>query len=245
MLTWCLYLIFNIFPCLISQKLLEIRISNYKEFNLLTNINRLGRRIKSKLNRTFKLNTNLKNLRNSETLWYEGLPSNSLSLQDLFVLNYCDRKIQGFYLEIGAGWYRKINNTYVLEKYYDWKGLSVDNNLDLVSEFNLNRINLCIAGDALKLNYESILKDNNFPEVIDYLSLDIDPAHQTLKVLLSLPWNIYKFKVITFEHDSYQNGNQIKYLSRMFLQKLGYKLVKKDVAAPTFGKYEDWWAYHC
>ena len=50
----------------------------------------------------------------------------SMHPTDVFVLENLGRKRNGSYLEIGAGWYQKINNTFVLEKFYGWKGLSID-----------------------------------------------------------------------------------------------------------------------
>lgn len=177
--------------------------------------------------------------RNEDTIFLRGKPSNSLSFQDVFVLEMLKEKRGGFYLEIGAGWPKRINNTYVLESFYNWRGISIDYDEKLVSEFNAVRLNPCIMGDATTLNYHEILKCA--PSDIDYVSLDIDPAGQSLVALSRLPFEKFNFLIITFEHDSYLHGNAIKKLARIFLKSKHYILVKGDVEASGFGKHEDWW----
>ena len=111
--------------------------------------------------------------------------------------------------------------------------------------FDINeiRVNECLYSDATKINYTDLFISKKMPSEIDYLSLDIDPAYQTLLVLALIPFKNYKFKVLTFEHDSYRHGNLIKIVSRLFLKSNGYFCAYKDVKAPGFGKYEDWWIH--
>jgi hypothetical protein len=168
----------------------------------------------------------------------------SLSGQDLFV-NYLINNIhsKNYYVEIGAGWPIKINNTYLLEYKYNWVGISIDFDRKMVDNFNSIRKNECLFSDATKINYTDLFISKKMPYEIDYLSLDIDPAYQTLLVLALMPFNKYKFKVLTFEHDSYRNGNLIKIVSRLFLKNNGYFCAYKNVKANGFGKYEDWWIH--
>jgi hypothetical protein len=168
----------------------------------------------------------------------------SLSGQDLFV-NYLIDNInsKNYYVEIGAGWPTKINNTYLLEYKYKWLGISIDFDQKMVDNFNKIRGNECLYADATKINYTDLFFSKKMPCEIDYLSLDIDPAYQTLLVLVLMPFKNYKFKVITFEHDSYRHGNLIKIVSRLFLKSNGYFCAYKDVKATGFGKYEDWWIH--
>ena len=79
------------------------------------------------------------------------------------------------------------------------------------------------------------------PEIIDYLSIDIEPPEQTFKVLKKIILSGLKPKIITFEHDEYNFGPKIKLESRKFLVNHGYKILKKDVL--YLGKYsfEDWY----
>jgi hypothetical protein len=93
--------------------------------------------------------------------------------------------------------------------------------------------------DATTLDYNEVLKFA--PSLIDYVSIDIDPAGQSLVVLSRLPFEKFDFSIITFEHDSYLHGNAIKRLARIFLQGKGYILLQRDIEASGFGKHEDWW----
>jgi hypothetical protein len=170
--------------------------------------------------------------------------SYSLSGQDLFVIYCIDSSNKpNSYLEIGAGHPSRINNTFLLETFHNWSGISIDYDQVISEKFNEFRKNPCLNLDATKIDYEKLLKFYKMSEVIDYLSLDIDPAHQTLKVLLNLPLETFHFRIITFEHDSYQNGMLIKLISRWFLETHGYTCIHKNVKAKGFGKYEDWWIH--
>ena len=168
----------------------------------------------------------------------------SLSGQDLFV-NYLIGNVssKSYYVEIGAGWPIKINNTYLLEHKNKWLGISVDFDQKMVDSFNDIRKNECLYLDATRVNYTDLFAARKIPNTIDYLSLDIDPAHQTLCVLALMPFETYKFKILTFEHDSYRNGYLIKIVSRLFLRNYGYFCAFKNVKATGFGKYEDWWIH--
>lgn len=52
----------------------------------------------------------------------------SASGQDLWVIDTLNGKRQGYFLDLGAGDGFSGSNTYVLEKYYDWKGLCIEPN---------------------------------------------------------------------------------------------------------------------
>ena len=49
--------------------------------------------------------------------------SQSSVMQDLFVLSELDFKKNGFFLDIGAAYSIKKNNTFLLEKKFNWKGI--------------------------------------------------------------------------------------------------------------------------
>lgn len=160
--------------------------------------------------------------------------------QDLFVLSMLSGKKGGNYIEIGGADPFESNNTFLLEKDYSWKGFSVEFDETLASRFNSNRQNPCVCSDATTFNYEGMLQQLNFPNQIDYLSVDIDPAENTYSALMKCPFNEYRFSVITFEHDLYASGAKYAELSRIFLQSHGYQLVAKNVK--SFGRvFEDWW----
>ena len=52
--------------------------------------------------------------------------------------------------------------------------------------------------------------------------------------------NHFKFKIITFEHDYYQN-KEIKQKSREYLISYGYTLLINDIAFNYNNSFEDWW----
>ena len=80
--------------------------------------------------------------------------------------------------------------------------------------------------------------------VIDYLSIDCDPGFQSLAVLKRVLLTDYKFRVITFEHECYSEGPEVKNASREFLNALGYQLVVSNVSHLGLSSdYEDWWVY--
>lgn len=174
--------------------------------------------------------------------------SYSQSLQDMFILSILNGKENGTYLEIGSGHPNTGNNTFLLESKFNWTGLGLEINSNLVDLYNKNRKNKCIEQDAITANYLSILEeitDNNF-NVIDYLQLDAEPATTTYEILKKIPFDKYKFRVITYEHDYYADITQdCRDLSRQYLKELGYKLIVNDICADRLKRcsYEDWWIH--
>jgi FkbM family methyltransferase len=168
----------------------------------------------------------------------------SQSYQDLFVLSMTEGKKSGKYLEIGAGDPHFGNNTYLLEKQYGWQGLSIEINSELVDKFKSSRSNKIIQGDATKLNYGKILNDLNIGTDFDYLQLDCEPPAKTFETLLSIPFNKYRFSVITYEHDYYLDTTRsYREKSRKYLQSLGYKLMIGNVSMDDSTPFEDWWIH--
>ena len=50
----------------------------------------------------------------------------SQSMQDMFVLSMLDGKRNGVYVEIGADKPKIINNSYLLERKFGWRGVSFE-----------------------------------------------------------------------------------------------------------------------
>jgi hypothetical protein len=171
----------------------------------------------------------------------EGVRPTSLSGQDIFAHMAAAGLPDKFYLEIGACYPMKINNTYVLEKIFSWRGVSVEIDKRLVEDFNKERKNTCVRADATKLDYAQFLAKNQFPKDVAYLSIDIDPAFQSLNVLVKIPFLDYRFAAITFEHDVYLSRGKIRSIQRDLLNSYGYELIIADVKAFGLDKYEDWW----
>lgn len=155
-----------------------------------------------------------------------------------FALRMNNDKKNGFFVEVGAGHWKDQNNTYILEKYFDWKGVSIDINQDLCSSYNKNRSTPCINEDAMKFNWDKYFEKNNFPTRIDYLQIDIDktPEYANLFSLLNMPLSRYRFNTITIEHcyNMYPKISKVRDLQREILFSYGYTLVAS-------GFDEDWW----
>ena len=171
----------------------------------------------------------------------ENIENNwSQSMQDIFVMSMLDGKKNGVYVEIGADQPRVISNTYLLEKDFDWSGISFELDADKVAFFNTIRENKCLCEDATLYNYKSLFEELNYPKQIDYLQLDIDPAEGTLRALKALPLDDYRFSVITYETDVYSSGADIQDEQIEILESHGYQLVAKNVKCEG-NPYEDWW----
>ena len=171
----------------------------------------------------------------------ENIENNwSQSMQDIFVMSMLDGKRNGVYVEIGADQPRVISNTYLLEKDFDWSGISFELDADKVAFFNTIRENKCLCEDATLYNYKSLFEKLNYPKQIDYLQLDIDPAEGTLRALKALPLDDYRFSVITYETDVYSSGADIQDEQIEILESHGYQLVAKNVKCEG-NPYEDWW----
>jgi hypothetical protein len=155
-----------------------------------------------------------------------------------FALRFNDDKTNGFYVEIGSSHWKKDNNTYILEKHFNWNGVGIEIVEDLAKEYNDNRLNECIKGDAMLFNWDKYFEENNFPKRIDYLQIDIDktPPYANLLALLNLPLSRYRFSTITIEH-CYNHDlsiSKVRDIQREILFSYGYKIV-------AAGFNEDWW----
>jgi len=168
----------------------------------------------------------------------------SQALQDIFVLSILDGKENGTYIEIGSAGPFSGNNTALLETDFNWRGFSLDIDSEAVEKFNAERKNKCILLDATKANFNTLIHEYKLGDTIDYLQLDIDPSEITYNVLTAIPFNKYKFRVITYEHDYYVDPSLgYRERSRVFLKSKGYKLVVSDIAPDNNSSFEDWWVH--
>ena len=105
--------------------------------------------------------------------------------QDKFVLNVLKEKRNGYFLEIGSNHPININNSYLLETKYEWKGIMIEydsNFLDLYKEHRPNSIH--VINDATIIDYKSIFENNNMPLFFDYLQIDLEANNgSTIKTL--------------------------------------------------------------
>jgi hypothetical protein len=174
----------------------------------------------------------------------------SQACQDKFILNVLKEKKNGYFLEIGSNHPIDINNTYTLEKNYNWTGIMVeyDNNFEnLYKEHRPNSI--YILNDATKIDYKSVFENNNMPTEMDYLQIDLEVCNRstltTLEILDNEIFDKYKFGVVTFEHDIY-TGNHFdtREKSREIFKKRGYMLVFQDVCDKRKEVvFEDWYVH--
>jgi hypothetical protein len=168
----------------------------------------------------------------------------SEAYQDIFTLTMLNGKRNGTYLEIGAGNSFYGNNTALLEKDFNWRGIALDIDEGFVNAHNNERKNPCVLKDATKINYESFLSGLDFPNEIDYLQLDCDPPEVTYKILLTMPFETYKFAVITYEHDYYcDETKSFQEKSRKYLESYGYVRVINNISPDNNRPYEDWWVH--
>lgn len=215
--------------------------NSYKQL-LENNLSRLGSGPESQAIRPYS-----KNLKNKLKFTFNGIDSidNNYSqvYQDIFTLIVLDGKKNGTYLEIGSAQPFKNNNTALLETQFDWTGIGIEYNEDFVKEYKQHRRNPIICIDALLVDYNKLLA-KYFPEMntIDYLQLDIEPPHNTYNALLSIPFDKYKFGVITYEHDYYVDiTKSYRDKSRDYLESLGYELIVPNVSPDNDSPFEDWW----
>jgi hypothetical protein len=178
---------------------------------------------------------------------FDGLENiktnNSETFQDMFVLSVLNGKRNGSYLEFGCSHFLKNNNTFLLENTFNWTGLSIDIDCELVDLFNKNRKNPAICIDATSMNYIDLFDKYFYKKEIDYLQIDCDPANVSFEILTKIPFDDYKFSIITFEHDNYYD-KEVKNNSRKFLKEKGYVLLVSDVLCfKTNLSYEDWWVH--
>ena len=177
--------------------------------------------------------------------------SKSQACQDLFVLAATDGLRSGSFLEIGASDGRALSNTYMLEKHFGWRGVSID--LDWKSRLSFlfrARNAHFISGDATQTDYSSLIHNGILQETVDYLSIDIETMTNTLAALKRVLVSGFTFSVITYETDWYdpntprQTADDVRAESRELLEGAGYVAVAKDVcASDDLDPFEDWWVY--
>ena len=153
---------------------------------------------------------------------------NGQLLQDKFVLNLLKFKKNGTFVEIGTNNPIVNNNTYLLEKDFNWKGIMIEYIDKFEKMYKEQRTSTYIIKDAEKIDFFQLLQSNNMPYNIDYLQIDLEVNNgSTINVLHHFDkyiFNTYKFAVITFEHDMYrENGkyNNTRELSRNIFEKRG------------------------
>lgn len=170
----------------------------------------------------------------------------------MFVIKANNYKNNGYFVEIGSAWPKHTNNSYILEKYFDWKGIMIEYDTRYLESYKLERPNsIHVMNDATKIDYLKLFEESNVPLNVDYLQIDLEVDNEsTLKVIKLFDKYIfdkYKFASITFEHDFYRGDfYNTRYISRQILHKRGYVLLFPDIGLgidTEFGSFEDWWVH--
>lgn len=163
--------------------------------------------------------------------------------QDVFVYNFFDQR-PGFYLELGCndGRPRTYSNCLFLEE-RGWTGIGID--VDHINEFNSHRKGKGIQANLINTPIQQILKSNDAPEVIEYLSYDCDQALK--KSLEMLDLTQYKFKLIHFEHNDYINHDPnysgLKESGQKKFLDAGYELIVDNLIDGNSYAVEDWYIH--
>jgi hypothetical protein len=95
------------------------------------------------------------------------------------------------------------------------------------------------------IDYSKLL-DKYFPNTntIDYLQLDIEPPRNTYEALLAIPFDKYKFNIITYEHDYYIDiTRSYRDKARDYLTSKGYVLAVANISPNENSPFEDWWIH--
>jgi len=185
--------------------------------------------------------------------------------QDLFVLSALNGKINGTYLEIGAGPCQNGSNTFLLETFFYWSGIGIELDSGFCEDQRKWRKTFTENADATQVDYLDLFRRaNHNSNTFDYLSLDLD-GDATLQTLYKLPLKTHKFATVTYEHDYYvydvlnvKENEKYRRLSREYFLDFGYTLVLPDVSSDNLYNsflpdgssiggqtlsFEDWWAH--
>ena len=174
----------------------------------------------------------------------------SQACQDKFVLTILNEKRDGHFLEIGSHHPIHTNNTYTLEKNFNWRGFMIERDDSFTQLYKEHRPNsIHVIQDATTIDYKSLFEKNMMPANMDYLQIDLEANDRstltTLEMLDSALFDTYTFATITFEHDVYLgNHYDTRVASRQLLNKRGYVCVFPDICDHKSSVvFEDWYVH--
>jgi hypothetical protein len=170
--------------------------------------------------------------------------------QDFFVLSLLNYKQNGTFLEIGSQDGKKNNNTYLLEKSYNWRGILVEIDPSFIESYKEHRPNsVYLIQDATKINYKEEFEKTNMPHDLDYLQIDLEIFDRStltvLEIIEKQLFSHYRFATVTFEHDIYRDrslGHNTRQKSREIFERNGYVRIFSDVA-DSGNPFEDWYVH--
>jgi hypothetical protein len=159
--------------------------------------------------------------------------------QDKIVLDLLNQKRNGTFLDIGCYLPTEISNTMTMETHFGWSGLALDIDCSFGDKWASRTKSKFICADATSVDWVTLLRENQMPTTIDFLSLDLEPPVLAFSVLKKLPFDQYRFNTIAFEHDDYR-GTGTKISSRKYLEGLGYVLVRELNGLGVGGQDDIW-----
>jgi hypothetical protein len=144
--------------------------------------------------------------------------------QDIIIDRLLKHKTDGTFVDIGANQFNTNNNSYFFELNNNFYGIGVDIDPQYAEGWAQNRKSPLIIGDATQLDYTNLFIEHNLPKVIDFLSIDVDPAETSLDALYKVFETDYQFNIVDFE---VANDPPVTQKCKSFLESKGYKLVKE------------------
>jgi hypothetical protein len=170
--------------------------------------------------------------------------------QDRFVTTIMKQKQNGFFVEIGSNHPIDINNSYLLEKTYNWKGIMIEYESKYLPSYKQHRSNsIHVIQDATTIDYKNLFEANDVPLQMDYLQIDLEVDNgstiRTLETLNNEVLDTYTFATVTFEHDIYRGDfYNTRMRSRQIFEERGYVCIFKDIHEnDPKCVYEDWYVH--
>ena len=133
-------------------------------------------------------------------------------------------KENGTFVDIGANQYNINNNSYFFELERKFTGIGIDIDPQYSGGWLQYRKSTFICDDATKINYSILFEKYNLPKVIDFLSVDADPAEVSMAALIEVINTGYQFNIIDFE---VANDPPVTLQCKELLEYQGYRLVKE------------------
>ena len=160
--------------------------------------------------------------------------------QDVLLDKLLKGKRGGTFVDIGSNHYRHNNNSYYFEVEKGYTGIAVELDPQYAEEWEKNRITPLVCADASTMDYKKLFTSVNMPQIIDFISIDIDPSPVTLAALVEVMASGYQFNVIDFELD---NNPHVLKKSTELLTSMKYKLVKEIYIHQGSWHLDDLWVH--
>jgi hypothetical protein len=171
----------------------------------------------------------------------------SQASQDDFVDLVLNNQKNGYFIDVGGGCTDpKTESNSLLFEERGWKGIVVDGDVNRMKDRSCICVTTMIGdGSSGTKKLGDILKENNVPSVVDYLSIDIEG--QDFNAVKSFIESGYTFKVATIEHNLYsQNPGVVELKSNIFnlLSLNGYiRVVDNAGHQATFDNLHRGWSF--